>query len=117
MAAELDLEKIVQTITDAGVELTGAQFGALFYNVVNGEERATCFTPCRACPVKPFRNFQCHALLPCSSPVSWAGVVRSDNIRLDARYGHNAPRKRMPEGICPVTSYLAVPVISRSGKC
>ena len=33
VAAELDLDKLVQTVVDAGVELTGAQFGAFFYNV------------------------------------------------------------------------------------
>ena len=33
MAAELDLDRLVQTVTDAGVALTGAQFGAFFYNV------------------------------------------------------------------------------------
>ncbi len=35
LAAELDLERLVQTVTDAGVEITGAQFGAFFYNVLN----------------------------------------------------------------------------------
>ena len=34
VAKELDLEKIVQTVTDAGVALAGAQFGAFFYNVL-----------------------------------------------------------------------------------
>ena len=33
VGAELDLERLVQTVTDAGVELSGAQFGAFFYNV------------------------------------------------------------------------------------
>ncbi|MDP9096214.1 MAG: PAS domain S-box protein, partial [Pseudomonadota bacterium] len=35
LAAELDLERVVQGVTDAGVELTGAQVGAFFYNVLN----------------------------------------------------------------------------------
>jgi signal transduction histidine kinase len=43
------------------------------------------------------------------------GVVRSDDITKDPRYGHNAPRRGMPEGHLPVTSYLAVPVLSRAG--
>src|ERR1700704_6461582 len=39
LAAELSLERLVQTVTDAAVELTRAQFGAFFYNVIgeNGE--------------------------------------------------------------------------------
>jgi signal transduction histidine kinase len=44
------------------------------------------------------------------------GVVRSNDILADERYGKNAPRKGMPEGHLPVRSYLAVPVISRSGE-
>ncbi len=33
VAAELDQEALVQMVTDAGVELTGAQFGAFFLNI------------------------------------------------------------------------------------
>jgi two-component sensor histidine kinase len=44
------------------------------------------------------------------------GVVRSDDITADPRYGRNSPRKGMPEGHLPVRSYLAVPVTSRSGE-
>jgi GAF domain-containing protein len=35
VAAERNLDSVVQIITDAGVELTGAEFGAFFYNLVN----------------------------------------------------------------------------------
>ncbi len=44
------------------------------------------------------------------------GVVRVHDIRKDARYGHNHPYQGMPEGHLPVVSYLAVPVVSRSGS-
>jgi signal transduction histidine kinase len=46
---------------------------------------------------------------------SGEGVVRSDDIRADPRYGKNAPHAGMPEGHLPVRSYLAVPVVSRAG--
>jgi GAF domain-containing protein len=45
------------------------------------------------------------------------GIIRADDITKDARYGKNAPRKGMPEGHLPVRSYLAVPVVSRTGSC
>ena len=35
VAAEHDLERLVQLVTDAAVELTHAEFGAFFYNVTN----------------------------------------------------------------------------------
>ena len=44
------------------------------------------------------------------------GIVRSDDITKDPRYGKNAPYYGKPEGHLPVVSYLAVPVIARSGK-
>src|SRR4029078_6939275 len=44
------------------------------------------------------------------------GVVRIANVKLDPRYGKNSPYYGMPEGHLPVTSYLAVPVVSSSGE-
>ena len=43
------------------------------------------------------------------------GIVRSDDIRKDPRYGKNAPYNGMPDGHLPVCSYLAVPVIVAHG--
>ena len=43
------------------------------------------------------------------------GVVRSGDILQDSRYGR-IRQKGMPEGHLPVRSYLAVPVISRTGE-
>jgi signal transduction histidine kinase len=44
------------------------------------------------------------------------GPIRSDDIMADPRYGKSEPHFGMPEGHLPVRSYLAVPVISRSGE-
>jgi len=44
------------------------------------------------------------------------GIVRSDDIRKDPRYGKSAPHYGQPKGHLLVASYLAVPVISRSGE-
>jgi signal transduction histidine kinase len=43
------------------------------------------------------------------------GIVRSDDITADPRYGKSAPYHGMPKGHLPVRSYLAAPVVSRSG--
>lgn len=50
------------------------------------------------------------------STFSGEGIVRSDDITKDPRYGRNAPYRGMPEGHLPVRSYLAAPVKSRSGE-
>jgi signal transduction histidine kinase/CheY-like chemotaxis protein len=44
------------------------------------------------------------------------GTIRIANVREDERYGNNPPYHGMPKGHLPVTSYLAVPVISRSSE-
>jgi len=50
-----------------------------------------------------------------SQTFSGEGVLRSDDITKDPRYGKMEPHHGMPEGHLPVRSYLAVPVISRTG--
>ncbi|MEJ5976629.1 PAS domain S-box protein [Novosphingobium sp. PS1R-30] len=117
VAAERDLDTIVQAITDAGVELTGAEFGAFFYNLVDDHGESYMLYSLSGVPRESFSRFPMPRNTEVFAP-TFAGkaVVRSDNIRLDPRYGKNAPRKGMPEGHLPVTSYLAVPVVSASGE-
>jgi PAS domain S-box-containing protein len=117
VAAELQLEKLVQTVTDAGVELTGAEFGAFFYNVLNERGESYTLYTISGVPREEFSKFpmprNTHVFEPTFRGV---GTVRSDDITKDPRYGRNAPHHGMPEGHLPVRSYLAVPVMSRSGE-
>ena len=117
LAVETDLQKLVQIVTDAGVELTGAEFGAFFYNVLNDSgERYMLYTLSGA-PAEAFSRFPMPRKTAVFAPTfNGEGIVRSDDITNDPRYGHDAPYKGMPEGHLPVRSYLAVPVISRTGE-
>jgi PAS domain S-box-containing protein len=117
LAQDLDVKRIVQTATDAATEMTGAQFGAFFYNEVNEEGESYTLYTLSGAPREAFEPFG----LPRNTAVfhptfTGQGVVRSDDIRKDPRYGKNAPHHGMPKGHLPVASYLAVPVISSSGK-
>ncbi len=117
VARERDLDRIVQIVTDAGVELTGAQFGAFFYNVLAADGGSYMLYSLSGAPQSAFENFPMPRATAVFEPTfKGTGVVRSDDILQDPRYGKNAPRKGMPEGHLPVRSYLAVPVISRSGE-
>ncbi|NIE73673.1 PAS domain-containing protein [Pantoea sp. Ap-967] len=115
-ASDLNLERIVQNLTDAAMALTGAAFGSYFANEVDetgahlklytlsGADRAAFekLGHPRATPVfaPTFRN---------------EGVVRSLDILTDPRYGQFKPHHGMPKGHLPVRSYLAISVVSRTG--
>ena len=104
-------------VTDAGVELSGAEFGAFFYNVVDSQGEAYLLYTLSGAPREAFSRFPNPRNTAVFAPTfEGTGVVRSDDIRVDPRYGKNAPYYGMPEGHLPVCSYLAVPVISRSGE-
>ena len=116
LAIETNLDRLVQIVTDAGVELTGAQFGAFFYNVLDERGEGYLLYSLSGAPVEAFSKFPMPRNTEVFAPTfSGQGIVRSDDIIKDPRYGRNAPRAGMPEGHLPVHSYLAVPVISRSG--
>jgi len=117
LAGELDLERVVQMVTDAGVELTGARFGAYFHNVMDETgERLSLYTLSGA-DRSDFEAFGKPRPTAIFGPTFRnEGVIRSDDILVDHRYGKNAPHKGMPEGHLPVRSYLAVSVVSRSGE-
>src|ERR1700754_58962 len=50
------------------------------------------------------------------STFSGEATILLNDVRQDPRYGKNSPYYGMPAGHLPVVSYLAVPVISRSGE-
>lgn len=117
VAAERDLEVIVQTIVDGSVELTGAEFGAFFYNLLDDRGESYMLYSLSGASREAFADFPMPRNTAVFAPTySGQGIVRSDDIRQDARYGHSEPYRGMPPGHLPVVSYLAVPVESRSGK-
>ncbi|HEY8947284.1 MAG TPA: PAS domain S-box protein, partial [Rhizomicrobium sp.] len=117
VAAELDLEKAVQFVTDAATELTGAAFGSFFYNVLNGNGESYMLYTLSGVPKEAFSQFPMPRNTAVFAPTfAGEGIVRSDDIMKDPRYGKSAPYHGQPKGHLPVHSYLAVPVTSRSGE-
>jgi PAS domain S-box-containing protein len=117
LGAESDLERLVQIVTDAGVELTGAEFGAFFYNVTDDAGESYLLYTLSGASREAFEGFPMPRNTAVFAPTfGGAAVVRSSDITLDPLYGKNEPRKGMPPGHLPVRSYLAVPVISRTSK-
>jgi PAS domain S-box-containing protein len=116
LARETDLQRLVQIVTDAAVELSGAQFGAFFYNVANADSESYMLHTLSGASADAFAKFPMPRNTAVFEPTfSGRGVVRSDDITADPRYGRNSPLRGMPEGHLPVRSYLAVPVMTRAG--
>jgi len=116
VASDLDRARVVQAVTDAATELTTAQFGAFFYNVVDEAGESYTLYTISGVPREAFSKFPMPRNTEVFEPTfKGTGIVRSDDITIDPRYGHNAPYHGMPPGHLPVRSYLAVPVKGRSG--
>jgi PAS domain S-box-containing protein len=117
VAAERNLAVLVQTVTDAGVQLSHAEFGAFFYNVLRDDGEAYTLYTLSGAPLEAFSKFPMPRNTAIFEPTfRGRGPIRSDDILADPRYGKSAPYKGMPEGHLPVRSYLAVSVVSRSGE-
>lgn len=117
ISQDLDLDRIVQAVTDEATALSGAEFGAFFYNVIDAEGETYLLYALSGAPREAFEAIGMPRNTSIFGPTfSGEGVVRSADIRKDPRYGQNLPHKGMPEGHLPVVSYLAVPVISSSGE-
>ncbi|HLL71820.1 MAG TPA: PAS domain S-box protein [Pyrinomonadaceae bacterium] len=117
LAGELDLHKLVQAVTDAATELTGAHFGSFFYNVLDERGASFMLYTLSGVPREAFAHFPMPRATDLFGPTfRGEGTIRIDDVRLDPRYGKNSPYYGLPEGHLPVVSYLAVPLISRSGE-
>jgi PAS domain S-box-containing protein len=116
ITAERGLEQVVQVVTDEATALTGAQFGAFFYNVLDEDGESYVLYTISGVPREHFSKFPMPRNTPVFGPTfRGEAVVRSADITSDPRYGTMAPYHGMPPGHLPVRSYLAVPVISRTG--
>ncbi|MGJ9419517.1 GAF domain-containing protein [Massilia sp. CMS3.1] len=116
LASTLDGDMLLQAITDAGTQLSGAQFGAFFYSAQDERGENLLHYTLSGAPREAFEKFGKPRPTAIFHPTFHNdGIVRSDDITLDARYGQSPPHYGMPQGHLPVRSYLAVPVVARSG--
>ncbi len=117
LAGDLDLQKLLQALTDAATEISDAQFGSFFYSTWNEEGEALMLYTLSGAPQEAFSRFPTPRKTAIFAPTfDGTGIVRLADVTQDPRFGKNAPYYGMPEGHLPVRSYLAVPVISRTGE-
>ena len=111
LGGQLDMEKLVKAVTDAGVAITGAAFGAFLYK--DASASWTHFVA--GAPPDAFVDFPLPQDADAFGSPFRGDVRRTDDLTQDPLYGENLPFKRMPPGLSPARSYLAAPVRSRSG--
>lgn len=111
LAAQLDLQQLVQQITDAATRLSGARSGAFFYNATDGNGDVYMLCTLSGADCDSFEKFVRSNVAPPFGPdFPREGVIRSDDVLDDPRYGRRAPLHGAPSAHRPVRSYLAVPV-------
>lgn len=116
IASQLDLQSLVQSVTDVATQLSAAKYGAFFYNVADHEGESFVLYTLSGAPREAFEGLGLPRNTAVFSPTFHGqGVVRSADITQDSRYGRMPPHHGLPRGHLPIRSYLAVPVISRSG--
>jgi PAS domain S-box-containing protein len=116
VSEDMDVQGILQKVTDATTQLTGAGFGAFFYNTVDEKGESYMLYTLSGVEREAFESFGMPRNTAVFHPTfSGEGIMRVDDITKDPRYGQNDPHYGMPKGHLPVVSYLAVPVKAKSG--
>ncbi len=116
IASQLELQALVQAVTDAATQLSGARFGAFFYTTAGPKGESMLLYTLSGAPREAFERFGHPRATALFGPTfRGEGTVRVDDVLGDPRYGTMAPHHGMPPGHLPVRSYLAVSVVSRSG--
>ncbi len=110
LSGELDLHKLLQEVTEAATKLSGAEFGAFIGSLSNQESVEESLYAISGVTKEEFRHFfdSCAALFEFT--FSQQTAIRIADVREDPR----CTPKTISE--LPLVSYLAVPVISRSGQ-
>ena len=97
LASNLDHDAIIQTVTDAVTEMTGAEFGAFFYNTISEAGEAFVLYALAGAPREAFAQFPLPRATPVFGP-TFRGekIIRADDILKHPLYGQWAPYKGMP---------------------
>jgi PAS domain S-box-containing protein len=126
VTAELDIDRLMQRVTDEATAFTGAEFGAFIYGVVGADgERRKMYalaglpqprtTASLAEAAGGTRQLDAVARPLAIGPDADA-IMRSEDLPSDERHGGLRPFEDLPVEHPPVRSYLGVPVISRTGR-
>lgn len=113
LTAELDIQVLVQSVTETAMQLTSAQFGAFYFSPKTPGE-SFALGAVAGITREEYAKFLKTGLF---APVfDSRGVVRSDDVTADSRYAMNRHGRSLIDGHVTVRSYLALPVTTRAGN-
>ncbi|MBO1074893.1 response regulator [Roseomonas marmotae] len=116
LAAELDLDRLIQAVTDAATELSGARMGAFFYSGPDPQAGSSTHYALSGSEQDLFSRFPLSRFTALFAPTFRGdGILRIADLTQHPRYRWGRGDGG-PEGQPPLRSYLAVPVVSRSGE-
>jgi PAS domain S-box-containing protein len=111
LLAELEQEKLVQSVVDLATRATGAEVGCFFQSALNGERQVVL-----RCTVAGPRREEFSGAEPghgiFASTLRGQGVVRAGDL---SKKRETVLHFKTAKGPLPVRSALAVPLVSRSG--
>jgi len=111
LVQELDEDRLLQLLTDEATQRTSASLGAFFF--MEGGDDYALYT-LSGSSKQEFAERVMHRLTPLfSDTFHGKGPLRIADVRADRRFGEWSDS---PDAQPPVASYLAVPVVSRTGK-
>jgi len=110
----LEVEMILQKVTDATTQLTGAEFGAFYYNTVDGIGNPVRLHTLSGASKGSLGNFGSPEFATLFGNIFLDGnIVRIDELREDERYLNNAPLPGLPQDCIQISSLLVVPVTTK----
>ncbi len=117
LLAQLELGKLVQEVTDIALALVGAEFGAFSQNVIDETGESYLLYSHSGARREAVARFLAPRNAELLGPTfRGEGVVRYPDVTRDSHYGQNLLPDDEPAGQLLVRSYLAVPVVARSGE-
>ncbi|HEU4375775.1 MAG TPA: PAS domain S-box protein, partial [Telluria sp.] len=107
LARQRDLRSLLQTVTDAATGISGARCGAFIYHGSDGAGEPFTLTVLAGAATEEFADV--------GPETDGDGVVRYDDVRLVEGY-EAVPPCCTRDGRPALRSFLAVPVVARSGE-
>lgn len=117
IASKLERQVLAQEVTDAATQLSGAQFGAFFYFTSDHTGKDLMLYALSGMPCEAFEQLGQPPALPLfATTINRRAAIRCDDVQTDSRYEKLRQHFGMPRNYPQVRSYLAVPVMTSSGK-